>query len=93
MNQILQIFQSFDFDGSRQLNFNEFKNCAFAQDESDETFLKIMRGIRSRQEKKKMTDPTKPTIIPMTFLLMIKFFCYKTQRKYLTDMLKVSQDV
>ena len=53
MDQVLKIFQSFDYDGSRQLNFNEFKNCAFAQEENDETFLNIMREIRSRQEKKK----------------------------------------
>ena len=49
-----------------------------------------MRELRRRNSKKSDKDPKKPKLIPMTFLLMIKLFSYKTQRKYLTDLLKVT---
>lgn len=49
-----------------------------------------MRELRKRNNKKDDKDPKKPLLIPMTFLLLIKLFSYKTQRNYLTDLLKVN---
>lgn len=87
MSEVKQIFKPYDLDKDGALNFLEFKQSALSP-EADKQLADVMREIRYRQNKKDDEDPTKPSFIPMSFEKMIKFFCYKTNRKHILDILK-----
>ena len=87
MSEVKQIFQPYDTDKDGALNFLEFKSSALSP-EGDNKLVEIMKEIRYRQNKKDEDDPSRPTFIPMSFAKMIKFFCYKTNRKHILEILK-----